>query len=130
MAVNRDSYCYHGTAKSIYHGQDDETGQKFCVIKAYGRCEVPDESKESGRRLVKQDMTIFARGGLAIYIESEIDEGDKLMFVGKIVTRQKKKGSTFYYEQCIQAEEIYKNEWEKYYGSYRDWETYCLSSFA
>ena len=116
MIINKGLYNYHGVIKSMYHGVDEKTLTKYCVIKAYGKCEVDDRSATGGKKIMKQDMTIFTRSGLALYAEAELDEGDKIMVVGKIVTTQRKKGSVFYYEQCIQAEELYKNDYEKYYG--------------
>lgn len=116
MIINNGKYNYHGVVKTIYNGVDATNNLKYAVIKAYGRCEVDDPTKDSGKRMMKQDMTIFCRSGLACYVESEIDEGDKILVVGQIITKQKSKGNVFYYEQCIQAEEVYKNEWVKYYG--------------
>jgi hypothetical protein len=115
MIINKGLYNYHGIVKSMYTGTSPENNLKFTVIKAYGQCEVDDPAKPTGKRLVKQDITIFCHGGLSCYVDAEIMEGDKIMVVGKVITKSKKKGSTYYYEQCIQAEEVYKNDWFKYY---------------
>ena len=115
MKINTSLYNYHGIIKDMYYGIDEVNSQKYCVIKAYGKCEVDDPTKTNGKRLMKQDMTIFTRSGLALYAESELDKGDKIMVVGKLITTSKSRRGIFYYEQCIQAEEVYKNDWLKYY---------------
>jgi hypothetical protein len=115
MIVNRGTYNYHGVVKSLYSGKSEENNLKYTVVKAYGQCEVTDATASSGKRIKKQDLTIFCHGGLSEYIDAEISEGDKIMVVGHIITKTKNKGSVFYYEQCIQAEEVYKNDWAKYY---------------
>lgn len=115
MIVNKDEYRYHCIVKKIYTGTIVENNLKYSIIKGFGHCEVNDMTKQSGKRLMKQDVTIYCYGGLSYYVDSEISEGDKILAVGQWTTHKKTKGGYFYYEQTIQATEIYKNEWIKYY---------------
>lgn len=116
MIINTSTNVYWvGTIKNIYTDKMKSNNMDYSVLKCYGRCSVEDSSKAGGVHVMKQDLTIFAMSGLSLYVESELEIGDEVFIVGRIVSKQKCKGSVFYYEQCIQAEQIYKAEWQKYY---------------
>jgi len=115
MIINKALYNYHGIVSHLASGVSPEHNLKYTIIKAYGQCEVIDETRPTGRRLKKQDMTAYAHSGLSCYVDAEISVGDKVLIVGKIITKSIKKGGVWRLEQCIEAEEVYKNEWAKYY---------------
>lgn len=116
MIINRGQYCYKCVVKKLYVGVKEENLYKFAVINGLAHCEVFDPTMESKKKHLKQDMTIFADGALATYVESEISEGDKILILGKPFTKRRGKAGFYYQEQCLHADEIYKNEWMKYYS--------------
>lgn len=113
--INKYPLPYKCIVKKIHTGIKEDNAYKYAVINGLAHCQIQEPTEISGTKQLKQDITIFAQGGLVDYIESEVSEGDKLLVLGQIFTKQRRRGTYYYYEQCIFAEEIYKNEWQKYY---------------
>ena len=115
LVVNTDLFKYRCRIRKIYNGVKEENCFKYAVINGIAHGEVKAKTKGEDNKYFKQDMTIFADGGLADYVESELNEGDKILVLGQLRTNKKCLKGVYYPAQEIQASEIYKDEWSKYY---------------
>lgn len=106
---------YRCRVRKIYNGVKEDNCFKYAVINGISSGMLKPKSKDETERYFKQEMTIFADGGLADFVESELNEGDKILVLGQLRTNKKCLKGIFYPAQEIQADEIYKDEWSKYY---------------
>lgn len=117
MKINTNANVYwHGQIQSIYNSIDPKNNLKYSVLKCSGKCSVVDSLNPDKPHIMRQTLTVFAVGGMSCYVESELDVANNIFIVGKMVTKQQKTGGVYRSQLCLQAEEIYKCDWLKFYG--------------
>ena len=117
MKLNNQSNVYwYSKIKSIMNGIDEKNNLKYSIIKAVGKASMVDDTNPTKKKILNQSVTIFAIGGLACYVESELDLNDEIFTMGKFITKKRKRGGAFFNEQCIEADAIFKADWLKFYS--------------
>lgn len=115
LVFNTYPFIYRCKVRKIYNGIKEDNCFKYAVINGLASGVIRAKSSTEEDKYFKQEMTIFADGGLADYVESELNEGDKILVLGQLRTNKKCLKGVYYPAQEIQASEIYKDEWSKYY---------------